>query len=316
MSVNDYVLQIKTLGHSLATIGEPPDDKELLLAIINGLDHDYETVVSLITYQMDKINIEKVQYLLLMHEQRLLSKNLPLLASTFNSELQKSSGMKVNMAQSTRTGSCEFVANRGGYMTRGGSSINRGGRGRGRSSNRRVYCQLCGKSGHFADKCYHRFDRNFQRIINSGFGRFNNGDGQSKSKAYMPTFSGFNGAYMNNLGSVPSACYSNFPQPVPSAFPGAYYSNFPPQPDNLSQSSASAADPAWFVDSSATNHITSNLGNLYIHIPYIGDDKVAIGNGKTLPISHVGYSDLYTHQQPASILYLPNVLHVPNMKKN
>jgi len=43
---------------------------------------------------------------------------------------------------------------------------------------------------------------------------------------------------------------------------------------------------------------------------------VAIENCKTLPISHVGYSDLYTHQQPASILYLPNVLHVPNMKKN
>ena len=142
--------------------------------------------------------------------------------------------MTVNMAQSTKTGSSEFVANRGGYMSRGG-------RGRGRFSNRRVYCQLCGKPGHFADKCYHRFDRNFQRIFNSGFGQFNNGDGQSGSKAYMATFSGSNGAYMNGLGSVPGASYSNFPSSVPNAFPSAYYSNLPPQPDNLSQSSASVA---------------------------------------------------------------------------
>jgi len=49
MSVNDYVLKIKTIGHSLAAIGELLDDKELLLSILNGLDHDYETVVSLTT---------------------------------------------------------------------------------------------------------------------------------------------------------------------------------------------------------------------------------------------------------------------------
>ena len=49
---------------------ESRHDKDLLLAILNGLDHEYETVVSLITYQMDEIDLEKIQYLL-MHEQRL-----------------------------------------------------------------------------------------------------------------------------------------------------------------------------------------------------------------------------------------------------
>ena len=77
LSINDYIPKIKTIGHALATIGEPLDDKEILLAILNGLDHNYKTVVSLITYQMDDIDLEKVQYLLLMHEQRLASKNLP-----------------------------------------------------------------------------------------------------------------------------------------------------------------------------------------------------------------------------------------------
>ena len=68
-------MKIKTIGHLLAAIDESLSDKDLLLAILNGLDNDYETVVSLITYQMDYINLENVQYLLLMHEQRLAVKN-------------------------------------------------------------------------------------------------------------------------------------------------------------------------------------------------------------------------------------------------
>ena len=96
--MNDYVLKIKTIGHSLAAIQEPLDDEELLLSILNRLDHDYETVISLITYQMDEINIEKVQYLLLMHEQRLSSKNLPLVASNFNSDLHMSLAKTINVA--------------------------------------------------------------------------------------------------------------------------------------------------------------------------------------------------------------------------
>ena len=60
LSINDYILKIKTAGHALAAIGEPLNDKELLLAILNGLDQEYETVLSLITYQMDEIDLKKV----------------------------------------------------------------------------------------------------------------------------------------------------------------------------------------------------------------------------------------------------------------
>ena len=60
MSINDYILKIKTICHSLAAIGESLNDKDLLLVILNGLDHEYETVVSLITYQMDEIDLEKM----------------------------------------------------------------------------------------------------------------------------------------------------------------------------------------------------------------------------------------------------------------
>ena len=51
-----HIMKIKTINHSLAAIGEPLTDKDLLLQILNGLDHYYEIVVSLITYQMDEID--------------------------------------------------------------------------------------------------------------------------------------------------------------------------------------------------------------------------------------------------------------------
>jgi len=107
LSVNDYILKIKTIGHTLATIGEPLNDKDLLLAILNGLNQDYETVVSLITYQMDEINLEKVQYLLSMHEQKLLVKNSPQSSISFDS-------MHVNVAF-VPTQNNSFDKNRGNY---------------------------------------------------------------------------------------------------------------------------------------------------------------------------------------------------------
>jgi len=83
--VNDFILKIKVISHSLAVIGEPINDKDLLMSILHGLGEDYDTV-SLIIYKMDDINLEKVQYLLLMHEQSLATKNVVnmLLANAFD----------------------------------------------------------------------------------------------------------------------------------------------------------------------------------------------------------------------------------------
>jgi len=153
VSVNDYILKIKTISHALVAISEPLSDKDLLLAILNGLDHDYETMVSLIIYQMDDINLEKVQYLLLMHGQRLAAKNLSV--SSVNFDYVASSSMNVNVASYWSRNGNGFGNNRGGFMPRGGNYQNRGGRSRGRSGGRRIYCQLCGKPGHFVDKCFH-----------------------------------------------------------------------------------------------------------------------------------------------------------------
>lgn len=47
---------------------------------------------------------------------------------------------------------------------------------------------------------------------------------------------------------------------------------------------------SWFLDSGATNHVTSQLGNLTLQQDYYGKGKTAVGNGSLLNISHIGDS--------------------------
>ena len=70
-----------------------------------------------------------------MHEQWLSVKNSSLSASSLNLV------MHANVASSNSQNNTGFGdSNRGGYSVRGNNFMNRGGRGWGRASNRRIYC--------------------------------------------------------------------------------------------------------------------------------------------------------------------------------
>ncbi|KAK6118844.1 hypothetical protein DH2020_047411 [Rehmannia glutinosa] len=45
-------------------------------------------------------------------------------------------------------------------------------------------------------------------------------------------------------------------------------------------------DPSWYIDSGASAHVTSQLANLNVKAPYYGQDRLTVGNGSRLPISH------------------------------
>ena len=53
-------------------------------------------------------------------------------------------------------------------------------------------------------------------------------------------------------------------------------------------------DPAWYMDTGATNHMTNELTKLSTHAPYYGPDKVHTANGVGMPISHVGQASFLT----------------------
>lgn len=72
-------------------------------------------------------------------------------------------------------------------------------------------------------------------------------------------------------------------------------------------------DTNWYIDSGATDHITSELDKLTVKDKYAGNDQVHTASGSGMDINHVGRTIIHT---PTRKLYLNNVLHVPDTKKN
>lgn len=67
-------------------------------------------------------------------------------------------------------------------------------------------------------------------------------------------------------------------------------------------------DPSWNFDTGATDHVAPDIQNLHIADAYKGPDKLQVGDGNNLIISHVASSSLHH-------LKLPTVLVVPQIKK-
>ncbi|KAL5767263.1 hypothetical protein ACOSQ2_014046 [Xanthoceras sorbifolium] len=72
----------------------------------------------------------------------------------------------------------------------------------------------------------------------------------------------------------------------------------------------------WYVDGGATNHITSDIGNMFIISEFRGQDKLTVDNGVALDIAHVGSSIICSNTSPQMPLYLNNILHVPSITQN
>lgn len=69
----------------------------------------------------------------------------------------------------------------------------------------------------------------------------------------------------------------------------------------------------WFLDSSATHHMKSDLDNLALYTPYNGNGAVLTGDCSPLPITHTGSLSFPSSSKPLS---LKNVLCVPNIHKD
>jgi hypothetical protein len=79
------------------------------------------------------------------------------------------------------------------------------------------------------------------------------------------------------------------------------------------QPSSSSPTTTWFLDSSASTHVTPNLNNLSYAQSYKGPDTVHIANGEGLYVLHFGTFAIYTE---SDTIHLHNVFHVPNSTKN
>jgi histone deacetylase 1/2 len=87
----------------------------------------------------------------------------------------------------------------------------------------------------------------------------------------------------------------------------------PPQKSASSATTSYGVDTNWYMDSGATDHITSDLEKLSVRDRYHGGEHVHAANGSGMDISHVGHS--FVHSPPHK-MHLHNVLHVPTASKD
>ncbi|KAL5842030.1 hypothetical protein ACOSQ3_012633 [Xanthoceras sorbifolium] len=244
MTITEYVLKLRTLADSLAASGYPMSERDLLLSVLQGLGNEYDACIVTITALQSTITVQDAQFLLMSYEARL--------------DQQTSSA---SLALSSA--SANFVQSGNG---RGQQSYNRGrrGRGRGNGRGRGTLCQLCGRVGHYSAICYHRFDQSFQ----------GNRPNPTQTGGYQGQGRG------TNAGNTVQGQFQNtFPNNNLPQNSGGYQGNVTHTNTALIASPSTVADPAWYIDSGATNHITADLNNLSLKNEYRGNEKLAVGNG-------------------------------------
>lgn len=73
--------------------------------------------------------------------------------------------------------------------------------------------------------------------------------------------------------------------------------------------SPSTIDPSWYFDTGATDHVSPDVRKVATSEDYSGTDKLQVGNGNQLSISHIGSCSLHN-------LKLPNVVIAPRLTKH
>jgi histone deacetylase 1/2 len=269
-SAADYFRQMKTLADTLAAIGQPLRDDEIIAYILAGLGPDFDSLVTTLTIKNDDLTLDEVYAHLLAYEHR---------HDLHDSEYGLDGGASANF---TRHGG----GNGGGQNQAGGG----GGSGQNQSGGR-------GNGG----------GRGHGQGRNDGGGR---GQGQGRSNGNTGGGGNFRGndvprpicQICNKVGHTALRCYNLFDH----SYTGEEHSA------NTASTSYNI-DPGWYTNSSATDHMTSDLDRLNFLERYNGNEQVHVGNGAGLQISHIGHSSINTVANP---LILRDVLRVPHITKN
>ncbi|MBA0818051.1 hypothetical protein Gohar_022077, partial [Gossypium harknessii] len=133
---------------SLASCGEIISEHEHATAILNGLPPEYELVITIVTASQVPYTVQGVTTILLDAE----TKQQHVVVCEAPSSTNLVSSQVPNAVNETVSAPVYRPCS------------NTRGRGHGRSNGSRVQCQLCGKSGHLFDQCYHSFDTLYKSI--------------------------------------------------------------------------------------------------------------------------------------------------------
>lgn len=174
LSMKDFLSKMKGYVDLLAACGHSISDDDHVLDILGGVGVEYEAVVVHINSRIEALSPADVSALLMAHEARIES-------------------YTANTDGSTPTINATMFSQSKGRDSHNQNSFSRG-RGRGRSfrggrknwnNNNRPTCQIRGYSGHVAEKCYYRFDKEF--VPQHRTTSFSPSSNQNRGQVYSPS---------------------------------------------------------------------------------------------------------------------------------
>uniref|UniRef100_A0A803QD97 Retrovirus-related Pol polyprotein from transposon TNT 1-94-like beta-barrel domain-containing protein n=1 Tax=Cannabis sativa TaxID=3483 RepID=A0A803QD97_CANSA len=166
----------------------------------------------------------------------------------------------------------------------------------------------------------------------SGSGNYNPGNNNNKGRGGSSSNSRgrFNGRGRSGRGGPKPTCqvcgrYGHSAAYCYNRFDETFMGTTPPGntgDNNKSGQNATAfvatpemlQDDAWYANSGASNHVTSEAANLNQKTKYNGKDSLTVGDGSKLLIKHTGSGFMSTNN--SSPLILKEMLHVPKIAKN
>ncbi|CAL9247603.1 unnamed protein product [Arabidopsis halleri] len=161
-TMEEYVGEMKQVFDQLHSIDFPMTEQEKIYALLSGLGKEYEPVTTVIEHSMDTPPgpyYEDVVFKLIAFDDKQQSySSAPEVTPHLVFHTEKS---YYDKGGSTNRGGRSGNRGRGNYSTKG-RGFQQHGNGQNNDSSRPT-CQICGKYGHSAFKCYNRFNESYSQ---------------------------------------------------------------------------------------------------------------------------------------------------------
>ncbi|XP_031281542.1 uncharacterized protein LOC116140047 [Pistacia vera] len=314
---------MKELGDKLIASGVNLSDKELLLYILDGLGPEYDAVVANLVATSSQKTFQEAQFLLHKHEIRLerqsnsftnphdqlafallaakqSSIDSPVSAQNNNNNVPQESFKPDLNTQFVQNGDFVNQLTFSGFINCGSSQ----GQFQNRS-NESPQALLAAKmlTVQFVQGCAPlSFSHDYPSHGGANF---------SQSPAYyqQPQQSVLFGPYHQTAMFQLEAPGSNVAKTTQNNNHSVLQNNIPIATPQV------LADQTWYVDSRAADHMTTEPTNLVVKDNYQGGSQVQVGNGQTVPVSHIGESFLASTFCP-KLLHFKKMLCVLHIAKN
>ncbi|KAM2335976.1 hypothetical protein ACFXTH_013337 [Malus domestica] len=255
-----FLQRIKEIANALASAGAPVDDSELISVTLHGLPPEFDSFVDAVQFRVGSTTLDELHGLLLSKEIHIANRkkfsSAPIQAfNTFTGILPTPTDPPTSQAYIAQSFS-NFSSNQG----RGSHLRNSPNRGNFKGNNQR---------NHYTRSNNQRYSQN------CGF-RFNNSNSFTFGKRLTCQICK---QFDHEAMECSQRLNPNFGAPSQSAF----------------CATTSTPQHTWLLDSGVSSHMTNSYAKLQNPESYSGLEQVYIGDGKCLPILHLGSSRVSTN---------------------